>query len=178
EPAPDGGLIPVSVPVPGIDWRMVQLVPMRLADQNAALVTGTAGFGLTLLAGAAGWGLRARRRSARRAAQEARYRADLEAAVAARTRALSDEMRERRAAEQRLTNLQFEMEQANRLATLGQITAGVAHEVNQPLMTIRLLAENAHDMAGGTVTQPLRDNLARILRMTDRIGQITTELRG
>ena len=178
EPVPDGGLIPVSVPVPGIDWRMVQLVPMRLADQNAALVTGTAGFGLTLLAGAAGWGLRARRRSARRAAQEARYRADLEAAVADRTRALSDEMRERRAAEQRLTNLQSEMEQANRLATLGQITAGVAHEVNQPLMTIRLLAENARDMAGGTVTQPLRDNLARILRMTDRIGQITTELRG
>ncbi|MEF9605182.1 sensor histidine kinase, partial [Paracoccus sp. PXZ] len=93
------------------------------------------------------------------------------------TRDLTAEMRERRAAEQRLAQLQGEMVQANKLATLGQITAGVAHEVNTPLATIRLLAENGRQMLPSD-SPGLDRNLAQISRMTDRIAQITTELRG
>ncbi len=33
--------------------------------------------------------------------------------------------------------------QANRLAILGQVAAGVAHEINQPVATIRAYADNA-----------------------------------
>src|SRR3546814_11386267 len=36
-----------------------------------------------------------------------------------------------------------ELAQASRLGSIGQITAGVAHEINQPLAAIRSFAENS-----------------------------------
>ena len=83
--------------------------------------------------------------------------------------------RERQAAQARLSQMQADLVQANKLATMGQITAGVAHEINQPLATIRLLSENGQAMQPHG---PVADNLARITRMADRIGQITDQLRG
>lgn len=163
-----------ELPVPGAAWRLIMRAPAGDTVPQAAFVTGSVGFGLMLLFAGGFWLSRARRR----AAAERRYRADLERAVAERTRDLSDEMRERQAAEQRLVRLQGEMVQANKLATLGQITAGVAHEVNTPLATIRLLADNGQQMLPAGAAPALSRNLDQIRRMTDRIGHITTELRG
>lgn len=177
-PALQAGQVEAAIPVPGADWRLVIRMGGASALRSAMLWTGTAGFLLTLGLGTGILTLRARNRAARRAEAEARYRADLERAVAERTRDLSDEMRERRTAEQRLVKLQGDMVQANKLATLGQITAGVAHEVNTPLATIRLLAENGQQMLPAGSPPEIAANLGQILRMTDRIAQITTELRG
>lgn len=177
-PAQAAGEVGAELPVPGADWRLVIRAPSAPAAQAAALATGTVGFLLSLLLGAGIWAARARTRAARRAEAERRYRADLERAVDERTRDLTAEMRERRAAEQRLAQLQGEMVQANKLATLGQITAGVAHEVNTPLATIRLLAENGRQMLPEGAAPDVAGNLDQILRMSDRIAQITTELRG
>ncbi len=172
------GMVESRAPVPGTTWTLVQRSPVAPALYAAGLATGTAGFGLMLLGVAGAFALRARRRAARAAQAERRYRADLERAVAERTRALSDEMRERRAAEERLGRLQSDMVQANKLAALGQITAGVAHEVNQPLATIRLLAENANALLPQDRAPDVAGNLASILSMTDRITRITQQLRG
>ncbi|MCV2445832.1 ATP-binding protein [Paracoccus sp. DMF] len=177
-PAQAAGEVGAELPVPGADWRLVIRAPSAPAAKAAALATGTVGFLLSLLLGAGIWAARARTRAARRAEAERRYRADLERAVDERTRDLTAEMRERRAAEQRLAQLQGEMVQANKLATLGQITAGVAHEVNTPLATIRLLAENGRQMLPEGAAPDVAGNLDQILRMSDRIAQITTELRG
>ncbi|KRW93859.1 ATP-binding protein [Paracoccus sp. MKU1] len=163
--------------VPGAGWVLWVRAPGAEAVRAALLAAGTVGFLFTLLLAGGLWAARARTRAARRAEAERRYRADLERAVEERTRDLTAEMRERRAAEQRLAQLQGEMVQANKLATLGQITAGVAHEVNTPLATIRLLAENGRQMLPSDSPR-LDRNLAQISRMTDRIAQITTELRG
>jgi two-component system C4-dicarboxylate transport sensor histidine kinase DctB len=70
-----------------------------------------------------------------------------------------------------------ELVQANKLATLGQIAAGVAHEINQPVAAIRTHADTAgayldRDDPGGA-----RRTLARIADLTGRIGSITDELR-
>lgn len=154
-------------------WRLVMRAPAGDTLPQAAFITGSVGFLVMLLLAGGFWLSRARSR----AAAERRYRADLERAVAERTRDLSDEMRERQAAEQRLVRLQGEMVQANKLATLGQITAGVAHEVNTPLATIRLLADNGQRMLPVDAAPGLARNLDQICRMTDRIGHITTELR-
>lgn len=177
-PPVPAGRVSARLDVPGAGWTLWIRAPSTEAVRAALLAAGTVGFLFTLLLAGGFWALRARTRAARRAEAERRYRADLEHAVAERTRDLSEEMRERRTAEQRLTQLQGEMVQANKLATLGQITAGVAHEVNTPLATIRLLAENGRHMLPAGDTPDLDRNLSQILRMSDRIAQITTELRG
>jgi two-component system C4-dicarboxylate transport sensor histidine kinase DctB len=176
-PPVGAGQVSARREVPGAGWELWIHAPGAEAVRAGLLAAGTVGFLFTLLLAGGVSAARARTRATRRIEAERRYRADLERAVAERTRDLSDEMRERRAAEQRLAQLQGEMVQANKLATLGQITAGVAHEVNTPLATIRLLAENSRHMLPEDAPD-LDRNLAQILRMTDRIAQITTELRG
>ncbi|MGV3695251.1 MAG: sensor histidine kinase, partial [Paracoccus marcusii] len=170
------GMVQARASVRGTDWTLLVRRPLAEAQRVASLAAGTAVLAV-LLAGVVVAVIMARlRRAARRARAEAAYRADLERAVEARTRDLSGEMRERRAAEQRLVQLQSDLVQANKLATLGQVSAGFAHEVNQPLATIRLLAENGRAMLDRDPA-PVAANLDRIIGMTDRIGQITSELR-
>ncbi|MGA0538963.1 sensor histidine kinase [Neotabrizicola sp. VNH66] len=170
--------IAVTQTVPSPGWQLVLAVPVAPARQAAALASGAAGSLAALaLLGFGRW-RRARVRAAARGAEEARRRAELEAAVADRTRALRDEIAERTRAEARLAGLQADLVQANKLATLGQVTAGLAHEVNQPLATIRLLAENAQVLLPKRAPADVADNLSAIVRMSERIGQITTGLRG
>ncbi len=68
----------------------------------------------------------------------------LKAVVAERTQELSDanislqsEVEERRSAELQLLRTQNELVQAGKLAALGQMSAAIAHEINQPLTAIR-----------------------------------------
>lgn len=173
-PAPPDTL-PLAVPVRGSGWTVTLYLPMREAQRTALYAAGVAALAMLLMTGAAHQAQRSRQRVRRQAAAERAARAQLEQAVAERTRDLSEEIRERQAAQQRLSQMQADLVQANKLATLGQITAGVAHEINQPLAAIRLLAENGQAMAA---EGPVQDNLARIGRMSDRIGQITDQLRG
>lgn len=172
------GRVAVRLPVPSAGWQMVQMVPTAAALQAGLSAASGVGALLFLLAFALDRMLRARARSLARIAAAAHRSAELEAAVADRTRDLQDEMAERRRAEQRLAGMQADLVQANKLATLGQVTAGLAHEINQPLATIRLLAENALALLPKRASREVSDTLATIVRMSDRITQITTELRG
>jgi two-component system C4-dicarboxylate transport sensor histidine kinase DctB len=111
-------------------------------------------------------------------------KAKLEQEVARRTAELSEsnrqlviESRERGEAEKRYRAAREELAQANRLGSLGQITAGVAHEINQPVAAIRTFAENAAIFLDRDQTEPVRGNLAQIIDLTARIGTITAELR-
>lgn len=172
------GVLTTRAPLRRSDWQLVVQTSTAGPRRLAALAAGTALL-VVLLGGIMAALIAARmRRVARQARAQAAYRADLEQAVQARTRDLSDEMRERKAAEQRLIRLQSDLVQANKLATLGQITAGVAHELNQPLATIRLLAQNGQALLPANAAQATGDNLSRIIGMTDRIATITDRLRG
>ena len=57
--------------------------------------------------------------------------------------ALACEIAERESAEAKVRRLRDDLAQANRLSILGQIAAGVAHEINQPVAAIRTYAEAA-----------------------------------
>lgn len=90
-------------------------------------------------------------------------------------------LRRRRAKEEILINqrtalLRDQLQQANRLATLGQITAGVGHEIRQPVAAIRILAETGERLADRGAHDEARHNFTRITALTDRIGAITDEL--
>lgn len=173
-------------PVPTTDWQLEVLLPVDRAirDDRAELQTLVA---LLLMPGAALGALALRRRQVNlaRLSAEAQVKAELERRVAERTSALAganerlvEEMAERTRAQERLSDAREELAKANRLATLGQVTAGVAHEINQPLAAMRTYAENARTFLGRTDPASADGALARIVGLTERIGAITDTLRG
>ncbi len=170
-----------SVPAPLAGARLHVLMPLRpalaSANANARLVTLAA---LALIVGALLLLWRARERQHLQAAA----RAALESQVAERTAELREtnkqleaESAERARADQRYRAAREELAQASRLGSLGQITAGVAHEINQPVAAIRTFADNARQFLDRGDAARATDNLGRISALTERIGAITGELR-
>ncbi|PJI87383.1 sensor histidine kinase [Sphingomonas koreensis] len=176
---PGNRLATMQIPLAGAQMRVLYpLDPaMRSANANARLVSLGALFAI---AGALLLLWRARER---RLIQIAAQRA-LEGQVAERTAELREtnaqlvaESSERALADQRYRAAREELAQANRLGSLGQITAGVAHEINQPVAAIRSFAENAQGFLARGDSGRADENLGRIVDLTQRIGTITAELR-
>jgi two-component system C4-dicarboxylate transport sensor histidine kinase DctB len=71
--------------------------------------------------------------------------------------------------------LREQLQQANRLATLGQITAGLGHEIRQPLAAMRVYAETGERLLAADRTDEAAANFARIAGLAGRIGEITEE---
>ena len=80
--------------------------------------------------------------------------------------------------ERKTQELREQLGQANRLAILGQVTAGVGHEINQPVAAVQVFAENGARLLERGNTEEARANFTRIVDLAERIGKITTELRG
>jgi len=85
----------------------------------------------------------------------------------------------------RRRQLQEDLIQSERLAAIGKLAAGVAHEINNPLQIIETVAGLIEDLvagAGDTVPAPLRarisDGIARLYRQTERCTTITHSLLG
>lgn len=177
--------VEAAQPVPSTDWTLSVLAPTAATENLAgtAARTSAALIGVVGL-GSAGLLRTRRRRRARAEAQAAEARRELEARVAERTAELSaanaqlrTEMEERRRARLAIDALQDELVQASKLAVLGQIAAGLAHEVNQPVAAIRAFADNARAFLDRGEPAPASQNLATIAGLTERIGAITGELR-
>jgi two-component system C4-dicarboxylate transport sensor histidine kinase DctB len=90
---------------------------------------------------------------------------------------LSDEIEERRRAEANLRQTQDELIQAAKLAVLGQLAAGINHELNQPLAAIRAYAENARRFIALTRHDKADANLEQIVELTERMADISAQLR-
>lgn len=65
----------------------------------------------------------------------------------------------------------------DRLASLGEMSAGLGHEINQPLQAITLIADSAQMAARRTGTQEFSKAFDDILQQTGRIGEIIRHLR-
>ena len=185
---PGGGeasFIELQTDVATTNWVLHYLVPVQptLADAvwRAMFAAFALYLGLSVLTAIVMWRRQAILFGLARAALA---RAELERRVRERTRDLSrardllqSEVSEHRNTEQRLKGVQQELVAANRLAILGQVAAGVAHEINQPLATIRAYAENAQTFLERKKIETARENVGLIVDLTQRIATITDELR-
>ncbi|WP_237906412.1 sensor histidine kinase [Azospirillum brasilense] len=153
-----------SAAVPGGDWTihaLTSLAPVATRAQQAGLLAAA----VVALAALTGHALAQRRLNlVERLALQEEARAELERRVAAATAEL-------RATENELT-------QAAKLAALGQMSAAMAHEINQPLAAIRSFADNAVVLLERGRPDSVRDNLAEIADLTDRMAAITRSLKG
>ncbi|MEC8295199.1 MAG: ATP-binding protein [Pseudomonadota bacterium] len=108
----------------------------------------------------------------------------LESRVEERTAELSQtnetlrrEVAERVAAEVALKKAQDDLVQAGKLSALGQMSAGISHELNQPLMAIRQYAENGNAFMARGKPERAEENLSRIADMAARMARIIKNLR-
>lgn len=163
------------LPVIGMTGEaLVDVAPARrLATLQAAAVAG-----LCLAFGALLFLATERRRTL------AEANALLERRVAERTAALSDsnaqlrrEAEEREDAQRALARAQADLVQAGKLSALGQMSAGLSHELNQPLMAIQNYAENGVQFLGKGRADRAGDNLSRISDLARRMGRIIKNLR-
>lgn len=90
---------------------------------------------------------------------------------------LQVEIDERIAKEQALREAQAELVKTSKLAALGQLSAGIAHQLNQPLAALRAYADNARTFLTRGQNQSAVDNLMLIGDLTERIGKITKDLK-
>jgi len=90
---------------------------------------------------------------------------------------LRREAAEREEAQTALRRAQGELVQAGKLSALGQMSAGISHELNQPLMAIRSFADNATQFMERGAPDRARENLGRISDMSQRMGRIIQNLR-
>lgn len=190
-PLSGGHYLSLTRPIPEFGWQMhilKPLTPVVNAQWIAALMAGGL-YGVVALGGGIGWQrLRLRREREAFAERErqtlARVRDELEVSVERRTRdlvasnqRLSGEIEERRRAEENLRQTQDELIQAAKLAVLGQLAAGINHELNQPLAAIRAYAENGRRFIELTQVDKADANLAQIVELTQRMADISAQLR-
>jgi len=100
----------------------------------------------------------------------ARANVELEHQVAQRTQALVD-------ANQQLRDTQDKLVHSAKLAAIGQLAAGVTHELNQPLAAIRTLSENADVLIERSQIDVARGNMRDITDLVDRLSGITGQLK-
>ncbi len=133
---------------------------------------------LLCVAGFAGVMLVQRRaRIAERIRLQAQNNADLERRVEERTAELEREVAERRATEAELRAAQANLVRVGKLAALGQMSAALSHEINQPLAAARNYADSAAILIDRGETGRARENLGLILSLIDRMTAIGRHLR-
>lgn len=175
------GYISMATDMPQAGWRVQLLLSQKaIAPQvwQARL------FAITLfLLLAAGWWLyAARRRRARERESEKRVAmeealVELERRVDQRTLDLTEANRRLRQEVEEHERTRDELIQAAKLAALGQMSAGINHELNQPLAAMRTYADNARTYLERENLEQVGWNLQQIRELTGRMAQISGQLK-
>lgn len=180
-------LLVQSHPAGLLGWRVLLFSELAEARQSAAGGAAALGFATAfVLALTVYWQQRRRRLAERRAAQAElrRVEAGLETRIVERTAALQaanttlgrrvDELKR---TESILRETRDSAVQAGKLAVLGQMAAGVTHELNQPLAALNTLSDNAVKLIELARYDEARDNLTLIGQLTGRLGRILGQLK-
>lgn len=171
----------------GTNWTISTMSEIRSAEIPALNVALAVGMGMTLVAVFALYLLQRRRIIEQElAAKETLHRmnAELERKVTRRTGALSRinktlkvEIAERKRTEAVLKSTLQELVQAGKMAALGQMSASITHELNQPLAALRTLSSNALVFMQRRELDEAHENLRVICDLCERLGKITSQLK-
>ena len=181
---PEGGapqFLAQERPLPALGLRLLTLSdPAELRREAVRTAWGGAALG-ALIGLLASYYLYRRRAVAQLLGARnalARARDDLEQQVQERTRELSDansalqtQIAQRQQAEEELV-------QAGKLAVLGQLSAGLAHELNQPLTALSALAGNTPRLMDAGRMDAVQRNLTAIESAVERMAKLTRQLKG
>jgi two-component system C4-dicarboxylate transport sensor histidine kinase DctB len=92
-------------------------------------------------------------------------------------RRLSVEMAARRRVERNLKDAEQSLEQTSKLAALGQMSAAVSHELNQPLAAMKTYLAGARLLLQRRRPEEALSSFQRIDDLIDRMGGITRQLK-
>ncbi|MCD7108923.1 sensor histidine kinase [Rhizobium sp. DKSPLA3] len=152
------------------DWTVRVLMDMswvraqtRVAVAAVFLFLCLAGLSLAVL-------LQRHARRNERMQMQIEAKAELERRVEERTADLAD-------LNARLRSTQADLVQAGKLAGLGQMSAALSHEFNQPLAAAKTYADSASLLIERDRIDEAKDNLRRISNLIDRMASISRHLR-
>lgn len=168
-------------------WRLValdDLAPLLAEAWQQALIGGLAVLVSLLLLGL--WAVRRRalRQRLRAAVALKAAHDELEAKVVQRTAELrlandhlQAEVQARRTTEAELRAAQQALVHNSKMAALGQMSAGMMHELNQPLAAMRTLSDNARVLLDQGRLPEVGGNLLRLGTLVDRLAKLAAQLK-
>lgn len=160
-------------PVGSLGWQLVQLGDPGEAHSIALGSALATGFACAFLLGlAAHVRHRQRRRDELR-----RIHGQLEQRIAERTVDLTEKIAALERTEAILRETRNSAVQAGKLAVLGQMSAGITHELNQPLAALQTFADNASALLERGRHAEVAENLAMISDLIERTGRIVRQLK-
>jgi len=170
-----------------LGWKMYLLTGTKQVHKVALAGGVAAGFAMAfILAVITHFKASAQRYQERRLAKAALKQAhqELEQRITERTsdliatnQSLEKRIDELKTAEDILRETRDNAVQAGKLAVLGQMSAGISHEINQPLTALNTFTDNAISFLERGRMENVRDNLGLIRQMADRMGHIVTEIK-
>jgi two-component system C4-dicarboxylate transport sensor histidine kinase DctB len=176
-----------SVPAGRLGWSIILLSRTGQERQSALLAGVAAGLAVAFLFSLMTFfRLNVKRYNERRQAEAAlrQAHASLEARIAERTAdltvtnvSLEEKVTALKTTETILRETRDAAVQAGKLAVLGQMAAGISHEINQPLTALHAFADNAVDLLDRGDLDDVRDNLDLIRQMAARMGHIVGEIK-
>ncbi|MGX5777438.1 response regulator [Methylorubrum zatmanii] len=107
-----------------------------------------------------------------RAVERARAEAEAAAARAALADALEQANRDLEDANRKLTEAQAKLVQAAKMASLGELVAGIAHEINNPLAFILAHQGTVERLLGELPTPDAPDGARALAKARDRVGSM------
>jgi len=176
-----------SSPIGHLGWHLMLLKGTRQERQAALLAGIAAAFAMAFLLSLATYGRLNRKRFRERQEADAalrRVHEDLERRIAERTghlvetnASLEDRVEALKRTEAILRETRDDAIQAGKLAVLGQMSAGISHEINQPLTALHTFTDNAAALLDRGRLPEVRENLGLIRQMADRMEHIVREIK-
>jgi len=166
------------------EWRVILLAQTKRVDAVVKMAIAGASILIISIILALTAFYQRRRRLADHIAIHEESNAQLELRVLERTNELTElnidlqnEIGERERAEDEVKKTQATLVQAAKMAALGQMSAGLTHELNQPLAAIRSYADNARSYLDRNQFDTAKGNLKLISELTARMARIIRNLR-